>query len=129
MLVQFYEAQHKGKGQTKGKVKAPEGKGKEPFPADWAKGQGKQKTKFKTKTGQKGKGYTAEEASIPESDAQDQWLESVETSVLHDTWQTDSPIWDWYPENDCEEVYANYQDWETSQDWQSSTSWFAKIVS
>ena len=80
------------------------------------KGQGKQNTKFKTKKGQKGKGYTAEEASVLESDAQDQWLESSETSVLHDTWQTDSPSWDWYLENDWEEADAKYQDWETSQD-------------
>ena len=109
------------KGQAQGQT----GKIKEPFPADWAEGKGKQNTKFKTKKGQKGKGYTAEEASIPESDAQDQWLEPVDTSTLHDTWQTDSSIWDWYPENDWEDAEANYQDWETSQDWQSSTSWFA----
>ena len=38
-----------------------------------------------------GKGYTAEEASVPESDAQDQWLELVDTSVLYDILQTDSP--------------------------------------
>ena len=74
----------------------------------------------------KRKGYTVEEASVPESDAQDQWLEPSDSSVLHDTWQTDSPIWDWYSENDREEADANYQDWETSQDWQQSTSWFAK---
>ena len=79
---------------------------------------------FKTKKGQKGKGHTAEEASIPESDAQDQWLEPGDTSTLHDSWQTDSSIWDWYPENDWEDAEANYQDWATSQDWQSSTSWF-----
>ena len=108
------EVQHKTRGNTKGKSKVQKGKGKELFPLDWAQGKGKQNTKFKTKKGQKGKGYTAEEASVPESDAQDQWLELVDTSVLHDTWQTDSPIWDWYSENDWEEVDANYQDWETS---------------
>ena len=110
-------------------MKAPTGKGKEPFTADWAEGKGKQNTKSKATKGQKGKGYTAEEASVPESDAQDQWLEPTDTSVLHDTWQTDSPIWDWYSENDWEEADANYQDWETSQEWQHSTSWFAKELS
>jgi hypothetical protein len=54
----------------------------------------KQKTKFKTKKGQTGKGYTAEATSIPESDAQDQWLEPSDTSLPHDTWQTDSSPWD-----------------------------------
>lgn len=35
---------------------------------------------------------------MPELDAQDQWLELADTTVLHDTWQTDSPTWDWYSE-------------------------------
>ena len=30
--------------------------------------------------------------------------------MLHDTWQTDSPTWDWYSENDWEEADANYQE-------------------
>ena len=34
---------------------------------DWTKGKGKSKTKIKTNTGTKGKGYTAEEASLPET--------------------------------------------------------------
>ena len=101
------------------------GNNNDPFSADWAKGKGKQKTKFNTKKGQKGKGYTAEEASVLEFDASEsQWLEPTDISP-HDTWQTDSSPWDWYADNDWEESEANYQDWETSQDWQSSASWFA----
>ena len=105
--------------KTKGKnTKGQKGKNKYPCLADWATGKGKQKTKFKAKKRHKGNGYTVEEASVAESDAHDQWLEPIDTSVLHDTWQTDSPIWDWYSENDWEEADANYQDWETSQEWQ-----------
>ena len=109
----------------KGKAKGVTRKGKEPFLDDWAKGKGKHTTKFKTKKGQKAKGHTAEEASIPESEAQDQWPEPADTSILYDTWQTDSSTLDWCPENDWEDAESNYQDWETSQDLQSSTSWLA----
>ena len=66
-----YEVQHKVKVNNQRKSEgAKRKKGKEPCIADWAKGKGKQNTKFKTKKGQKGRGYTAEEASVPESDAQ-----------------------------------------------------------
>ena len=72
----------KGEGNNaKGKSKGEKGKNKYPFPADWAKGNGKQKTKFKAKKGQPGKGYTAEEASVPELEANEgQWLESADIS-------------------------------------------------
>ena len=61
-----------------------------PFAAGWAKGKGKQKTKFKSKKGQKGKGYTAEEASFPETEFNEgHWPEPADIS-LDDTWQADS---------------------------------------
>ena len=82
--------------------------------------EGKHKAKFKAKKGQQGKGYTAEEASVPELEANEgQWLESGDISP-YDTWQADSSSWDWTPEADWEEAEGYYQDWETSQDWQYS---------
>ena len=92
------------------------------------KRKGKQNTKFKSKTGQTGKGYTAEEAILPETEANEgQWLEPTGISP-YDTWQVDSSSWDWTAETDWEEVEGYYQDWETSQDWQSSSSWLATVV-
>ena len=53
-----------------------------------------QQTKFKAKKGQKGNGYTAEEASATEPEANEgQWLEPVDISPF-DTWQADSFSWD-----------------------------------
>ena len=89
----------KGKGKAKGKSNIQNGKNKDPFSADWAKGKGKQKTKFRAKKGPKGKGYTAEEASVPELEANEgQRLEPTDIS-LYDTWQTDSSSWDWNAES------------------------------
>ncbi len=97
-VLSIYEVQHKVKGSMNGTAKAQRRKtSKEPFRVEWAQG--------------KRKGYTAEEAITPESDAQDQWLEPDDTSTLYDTWQTDSSAWDWYPENDWEDAEANYQNW------------------
>ena len=83
---------------------------------------------FNSKKGQKGKGYTAEEASIPETEANaSRWLEPADISP-YDTWQADSSSWDWNAEADWEEAEAHYQDWETSQGWQSSSSWRATVL-
>jgi hypothetical protein len=63
----------KQKGNTQGKSKVQKGKGKEPLPSDWATKEKESKIpNLKPKKGQKGKGYTVEEASVPESDAPDQ---------------------------------------------------------
>ena len=53
--------------KPKGKSKGQKGKNNTHVLPIGQKGQGKQKTKFKSKKGQKGKGYTAEEASLPET--------------------------------------------------------------
>ena len=66
-----FEVQQKGKGKSHGKSTGPQGKSTEPFPVDWTKGIGKLKTKSKSNNGAKGKGYTFEEASLPETGTQD----------------------------------------------------------
>ena len=74
------------------------------------------------------KGYTAEEASFPETEANEgQWLEPTDSS-LYDTWQVDSSSWDWNAEADWEEAEVHFQDWETSQDWHYSASWLATVL-
>ena len=59
----------KAREKQKANQKGQQGNNKYPFPADWANGKRKQHTKFKSKKGQKGKGSTAEEAIIPETEA------------------------------------------------------------
>ena len=86
------------KEQPKANTKGKQGKNKDPFPADWAQGQGKEQTKFKSRKGQTGKGYTAEEASLLETEANEgQWLEPADI-LPYDTWQVDSSSWDWNAE-------------------------------
>jgi hypothetical protein len=59
--------------------------------------------------GQKGKGYTAEEASLPDNEANEgQWPESVDTSQ-YDTWQAYGSIWDWTAEADWDEAEAHFK--------------------
>ena len=65
-----FEVQQKGKGKTKGKFKGPNVKTKELVLVDWTKGEGQYKIKPKSNKGTQGKGYTAEEASLPETETQ-----------------------------------------------------------
>ena len=54
-------------------------------------GKGKSKAKFKPNKGTTRKGYTTEEAALPESGTQDnQWQETADTSQ-HETWQAMVP--------------------------------------
>ena len=56
-------------------------------PVDCTEGKGKSKTQYQSNEGAKGKGYAAEEASLPETVTQDnQWQEPAET-LQHETWQ------------------------------------------
>ena len=101
----------KAREKPKAILKGQKGKHTDSSQAVWAKGKGKHKTRFKAKKGQKGKRYTAEEASVHEIDANEgQWLESADISP-YDTWQADSSSWDWTPEADWEESEGYYQDW------------------
>ena len=95
---------------------------------DWSKGKGKPKGKVKSQKNPKGKGYTAEEASPPDSETQDsQWQEPTEPS--YDTWETDSQTWDWNLDTIWDDSEAHYQEWDVSQDWQSQSGWLAEQVS
>ncbi len=81
--------------------------------------QGKESTILRSslRNDNKGKqGYTAEEANLPETDANaSQCLEPANISP-YDIRQSDSSSWDWNAETDWEEALVDYQDWETSQD-------------
>ena len=123
-----YEAQPKGKGKVKTKSKFSKGKTKKTLPVDWSKGQGKPKGKVNPQTNPKGKGYTAEEANLPDTETQDnQWQEPNEPS--YDTWQTKSQTWDWNADTTWDDSEAHYQEWDASPDWQSKSGWFAEQVS
>ena len=104
------------------------GKSKAPFPVDWIKGKGKPKIKPQSNKGTQRKGYTAEEASLPEIMTQDsQWQETVDTSQ-HETWQADGSSWSWTAETGWEKPEVHYHEWENSQDWQSQPSWLTVSV-
>ena len=95
---------------------------------DWSTRKGESKTKPKSNKGTQGKGYTAEEASLPETETQDsQWQETVDTSQ-HETWQADGSGWSWTVAIVWEESKAHYQDWANAQDWQSQSSWLAVSI-
>ena len=100
--------------KTKGKAKGQKGKTKDPFPVDWmSKGKGRQKGKFKTQTGPKGRRYTAEEASLLDTDAnENQWSDLLDASQ-YDTWQAECFTLDWNGHADWDEVDDHYQDWAT----------------
>ncbi|MFM7985066.1 MAG: hypothetical protein ACKPKO_37675 [Candidatus Fonsibacter sp.] len=66
--------------------------------------KGRQTGNTKAKTGQKGKGYTVEEASLLETDATDnQWSESLDAS-RHEMWQVEGSVSDWDGDADWDEV-------------------------
>ena len=105
---------------------SPRGKqGRQNNPSLWTGQKEKDNLRPRSNQTKKGKGCTAEEASIPEAETQNgRWQETAATSQ-YEKWQADGSTWDWSAEAGWDDSEAHDQDWDNSQDWQPQASWLA----